>query len=120
MRPNRATVVVASAIALLLAGCQRETPTPKTEVAASPGKVIYDQQCSICHGKAGKGDTMIASSYQHSDLTDAEWGYGGTRDELIQSVTDGIPRTPMRGFKGALSEKEIEQVVDYMKQLSGS
>jgi cytochrome c oxidase cbb3-type subunit 3 len=115
MRPNRATVV----IALVLAGCQRETP-PKTEVAASPGKVIYDQQCSICHGKAGKGDTMIASSYQHSDLTDAEWGYGGTRDELIQSVTDGIPRTPMRGFKGALSEKEIEQVVDYMKQLSGS
>lgn len=113
--------IMLAAIAMLLIGCQNETATATTaDAAPKPGKVIYDQQCAICHGKTGKGDTMIANSYQHSDLTDDEWGYGGSRAEMIRSVTDGIPKTPMRGFKGALSEKEIEQVVDYVRELSGS
>lgn len=115
------TVFLAIAATAFLAACQGETAAPKTDTAtASPGKTIFDQQCAICHGKTGKGDTMIAGSYPHGDLTDAVWGYGGTRPEVIRSVTDGIPKTPMRGFKGALSEREIEQVVDYMLKLSGS
>jgi len=103
----------------LLAGCQGETATSQTaQTPSSPGKVIFDQQCAICHGKTGKGDTMIAASYPDANLTDDAWGFGGTRADLIRSVTDGVPKTPMRGFKGALSEKEIEDVVDYVMTLS--
>jgi cytochrome c oxidase cbb3-type subunit 3 len=121
MRTSLSTIVVATLATLFLAGCQGETATTRTvEAPSSPGKIIYDQQCSICHGKTGKGDTMIAASYPHANLTDKEWGYGGTRAELIRSVTDGIPKTPMRGFKGALSEKEIEDVVTFVLELSGS
>ncbi len=117
MRANPITFCVGLTLVVALGGCQREAATPQPTVTPSAGKVIYDQQCAICHGKTGKGDTMIANSYQHANLTDAVWGYGSSRDELIRSVTDGIPKTPMRGFKGALSEDEIEQVVDYLKKL---
>ena len=121
MRPRLATIAIAISAVTLLAACQGETPATQTsEATASPGKVIYDQQCAICHGKTGKGDTMIAASYPDANLTDQEWGFGGTRAELIRSVTDGIPKTPMRGFKGALSEKEIDEVVSYVLKLSGS
>jgi len=111
-----ATLIVAGG---LLAGCQGETATTqRAQAPSSPGKMIFDQQCAICHGKTGKGDTMIAASYPDANLTDDVWGFGGTRAELIRSVTDGVPKTPMRGFKGALSEKEIEQVVDYVLKFS--
>jgi len=108
--------------AMILAGCQggETAMTQTTERSPSTGKVIYDQQCAICHGKTGKGDTMIAASYPNANLTDSEWGHGGTRAELTRSVTDGVPKTPMRGFKGALSEKEIDEVVTYVLRLSGS
>lgn len=120
MRVTFSTLTLAIAAAALLSGCKPAASTPETEAARSAGKVIYDQQCAICHGKTGKGDTMIAASYPYGDLTNDDWGYGGTRDDLIRSVTDGIPKTPMRGFKGALSEKEIESVVEYVLELSGS
>lgn len=118
------TVVLSMAAATMLSGCKPEAPAPvqntsSPQTTASPGKVIYDQQCAICHGKTGKGDTMIAASYPHANFTDATWGYGESREDLIRSTTDGIPRTPMRGFKGALSEKEIEDVVDYVLSMSG-
>lgn len=120
MRARFSTIVPVIAAVLLLAGCQGETATTqKSDAAPSPGKVIYDQQCAICHGKTGKGDTMIAASYPHANLTDSEWGYGGSRAELIRSITDGVPKTPMRGFKGALSETEINEVTEYVLELSG-
>ena len=33
---------------------------------------------------------------------------------MIRNVTEGIPQTPMRGFRGALTDEEIAQVVDYV------
>lgn len=121
MRTSLSKIVTATVAILFLAACQGETATARTaETPSSPGKVIFDQQCSICHGKTGKGDTMIAASYPNANLTDKEWGYGGTRAELVRSVTEGIPKTPMRGFKGALSEKEINDVVWFVLELSGS
>jgi cytochrome c oxidase cbb3-type subunit III len=119
MRAALSTVALALAAAAFSYGC-KPAPGPEVQAARSAGKVIYDQQCAICHGKTGKGDTMIAASYPYGDLTNDDWGYGGTREDLIRSVTDGIPKTPMRGFKGALSEKEIESVVEYILELSGT
>jgi len=103
----------------LLSGCQGEA-AQGPQASQNVGKIIYDQQCSICHGKTGKGDTMIASSYTHANLADEEWGYGGTREDLIRSVTEGIAKTPMRGFRGALTQSEIEQVVDYVLEMPRS
>ena len=103
--------------ATVLAGCQSEAPGQSSTQQANPGKIVYDQQCAVCHGRTGKGDTMIATNYKWSDLTDAKWGYGDTREEITGSVVDGIPKTPMRGFKGALSEEEISNAVDYVMTL---
>lgn len=114
---RRLGLVFLAAASLSLAACKPEQGDSTAGGASSPGKVIFDQQCSICHGRFGKGDTMISTNYAFADLTDGRWGYGASREDHIRNVTEGIPRTPMRGFKGVLTDQEIASVVDYVLTL---
>ncbi len=120
MERRRVSLASLAVAALVLTGCpsepRDEAPTPR----GTPGKIVFDQQCSVCHGRTGKGDTMIASNYEWSDLTDGKWGYGETKEEITRTVVDGIPQTPMRGFKGALSDAEIAFAVDYILTLDAN
>ncbi len=114
---RKISATLLAAVAVLSIGCQKEAAAPPSGQAQLPGEPIYYQQCAICHGRFAKGDTMIASNYPWADLTDGKWGNGSTREEIIRNVTDGIPQTPMRGFKGVLTDQEIGQVVDYVLSL---
>lgn len=116
MKPARNLTIAALAIASLLAlGCQKEAPKAAEGSAPDlPGQAIYFQQCAICHGRLGKGDTMIAANYPWANLADDKYGHGGSREEILRNITDGIPQTPMRGFKGALTDQELAQITDYV------
>ena len=103
--------------AALVVSCRKETPVASGEVVVHPGATIYVQQCALCHGRGGKGDTYMANPYPYADLTDSRWGYGSSREEIIRTVQNGVARTPMRGYKGALSDEEIGYVVDYILTL---
>ncbi len=109
-------LMIAAVGTLLAAGCQKEAAQPAAAQAAVelPGQAIYFQQCAICHGRFGKGDTMIAANYPWANLADTKYGYGSTREEILKNITDGIPQTPMRGFKGALTDQEIGQMADFV------
>jgi cytochrome c oxidase cbb3-type subunit 3 len=108
-------LMIAAVGTLLAAGCQKEAAQPAAQAAVElPGQAIYFQQCAICHGRFGKGDTMIAANYPWANLADTKYGYGETREEILKNIADGIPQTPMRGFKGALTDQEIGQMADYV------
>lgn len=111
-------VAAVAAGALLAAGCQKEAAKPSAAAAVElPGQGIYFQQCAICHGRLGKGDTMIAANYPWANLADDKYGYGASREEILKTITEGIPQTPMRGFKGALTDQELAQIADYVVAL---
>lgn len=117
MKPVRNLTLVAAALAgLLTLACQKEAPKASTTGTAldMPGQGVYFQQCAICHGRFGKGDTMIAANYPWANLADTKYGHGSSRDEILKNITDGIPQTPMRGFKGALTDEELSQITDYV------
>lgn len=116
MTMARKLILAAVAAATIVAiGCQKEAAQTATTAAVdAPGQGIYFQQCAICHGRAGKGDTMIAANYPWANLADTKYGHGSTREEIIKNITEGIPQTPMRGFKGALTDEEIAQITDYV------
>lgn len=51
----------------------------------SRGKVLFSGICIACHGPEAKGNPVLGAP----DLTDSYWLYGGTREAITQSVTQG-------------------------------
>lgn len=126
----RFALAVGSVAALSLA-CERETfPQPPPEIldsdeAIASGERLYQKNCSICHGNRGAGDGPQARSLTPSpaDLrnlrgTRGEPGYwffrikeGGKAEPLARE------RSPMPGWGEHMSDREIWQVVAYLKAM---
>lgn len=82
--------------------------------AAEAGSVIFEEQCSACHGENGMGNRDMGAP----NLTDAIWLYGGDVDSLTYTVTNsrfGV----MPPWAPRLSEAEIKSVAAYVHQLGG-
>ncbi len=94
---------------------------------SEPGKRIYNKRCAHCHGIEGDGQGAAAKFFNPPPLafTEAKYRYASTAEEelptdedLIRTVTQGLPGTGMPAWQGTLSEKEIKQVVHYIKAFS--
>jgi len=91
-------------------------------VAAQDAKQLYEQTCAMCHGTGGKGDGPTSQSLlpKPADLTvvvkDKSDAY------LTKLITEGGPsvgKSPlMPSYKGILTEKQVESVVQYVKGLA--
>jgi mono/diheme cytochrome c family protein len=77
---------------------------------------IYHNYCSVCHGDKGDGRSRAQGSFVRPpvDFTGPE-AKKLPRDYLIAVVRDGKPGTAMVGWKTQLNDREIEQVVDYVR-----
>ena len=79
--------------------------------ANNMGRRLFANNCVVCHGSAGVG------SYGFPRLSDAEWQWGGTDEQIIQTITHGRTAA-MPAWKGALGAEKISQVVNYVQDLS--
>ncbi len=81
------------------------------------GEKIYAKHCSVCHGDKGTTAIWARSGLnpQPRDFTTAQAREELTRERMILSVANGRPGTAMMPHKDKLSEKEIEQVVEYIR-----
>ncbi|WP_299292676.1 cytochrome-c oxidase, cbb3-type subunit III [uncultured Tateyamaria sp.] len=81
---------------------------------AGQGAVLFEEQCSACHGEAGEGIRDLGAPR----LSDAIWLYGGDRETLTQTITYsrfGV----MPPWGARLDEDEIKAVTLYLHQLGG-
>ena len=91
------------------------------EPAARGGKFnpveIYRNSCSVCHGEKGDGQSRARNSLNPAprNFTSPEETAQLTRERMIQSVTNGRPGTAMMPWKTRFNEKEIEALVDYVR-----
>ena len=71
------------------------------------GAVLYQQQCSACHGAGGHADGPSAAALQPppTDLTDRERAAQRTPFALHQIITNGVEGTAMSSF-AALPEAD--------------
>lgn len=87
-------------------------------VAADPqarviGERLFMTYCAQCHGSDAGG------SKGFPNLADKDWLYGGTPEAIKASILDGR-RGHMPPMGAALgSEKDIENVANYVRSLSG-
>ena len=108
--------------------------TPLTEISADPdlvgyaenaGAAVFRTWCAQCHGAGAAG--VQAAGYPN--LLDDAWLWGGTIEDIHTTITHGIrneedpdarwSQMPAFGRDGILGEQEIDQVVQYVRKLSG-
>ncbi len=88
------------------------TVTPLTDAAnLAEGKTIYDKSCATCHLASGAGLTG-------PNLTDDYWIHGNGIKDLFKTVKYGINAMPT--WQNTYSNKQIAQVISYVKTLHGT
>jgi cytochrome c oxidase cbb3-type subunit 3 len=141
----RCLEITAILIALVLSGCSREkrplvddTPpqmtqalsqsslqvgggaligfnsdSPETQAfAMSEGKRLYEWfNCAGCHAQGGGGAIG-------PPLMDDKWIYGSAPQNIFATIVEGRPNG-MPSFRGRIPDKEMWQIVAYVRALSG-
>lgn len=97
--------------------------TSKYPVSGNPqtGKQVYDNNCTICHGSGGKGKGALTKVYdmQPADHTDASSMNKISNVKMYYLISDGATGEKlMPGWKDTLSDKEIKDVISYIRLLS--
>ena len=85
--------------------------------AAASGAEIFKNNCVACHGEQGHGDgpAGIALSPRPKNLPDLANTVGD--DYLFWRISKGKSGTSMVGWKGALTDEQIWQVVAFIRTL---
>jgi glucose/arabinose dehydrogenase len=97
-------LVVFIIVSLVLTYCSRES---------QPGELAYKNKCAGCHGGQLQGGAASA-------LIKETLKYGNDRGSILKNIRNGIPNTEMMKFSGILSDREIEDVTDYILEVRES
>ena len=93
---------------------------------AARGKQKYQELCGACHGQSGKGDgpTAAVLPVKPRDHTDADYMGKLTDQQIFNTIKQGgeaVGKSPiMPKWGGILSDQQIEDIVVYIRTLSGS
>lgn len=85
----------------------------KNAKALKMGQRMFANNCAQCHG----GDARGGNGFP--DLTDGEWLYGDSPDQIRESIMQGRSGA-MPGWLAALTEDGVIEVSQYVKSLSGT
>lgn len=82
------------------------------------GKTIYEKYCMECHGEEGRGDGPRAPllAPRPGNLVSAATSTKSD-EELLDVITNGAPRTAMRGWKDELTEEDRVNVLAFIRSL---
>jgi|CXWL01.1.fsa_nt_gi copper transport protein len=90
-------------------------PVAATEASIAAGRMLFQQNCIVCHGTEGRGDGPQAASLnprpadirQHLPLhIDAQF---------FAFITNGVGGTAMPAWREAFSDEEIWNLVNYLR-----
>jgi cytochrome c oxidase cbb3-type subunit 3 len=91
-------------------------------LARARGKTAFGDNCAPCHGSGGAG----AKGYPN--LNDDDWLWGGTLDQIMQTIQFGARSGHAKthegamlafGKEGVLKKDQIVTVANYVRSLSG-
>jgi cytochrome c oxidase cbb3-type subunit 3 len=91
-------------------------------LARARGKTVFGDNCAPCHGSGATG----ANGYPN--LNDDDWLWGGTLDQIMQTIEFGVRSGHPKAHEGAmlafgkegvLKSDQIVTVANYVRSLSG-
>lgn len=77
------------------------------------GKILYANNCAVCHGGSGEGKVG-------PNLTDEYWLHGGDIKDVFKVIKFGAVEKGMMSWKGVFSATEIAQLSSYIKSIGGT
>jgi len=78
-----------------------------SDEAVAAGESIYMTQCIACHGAELEGGIGAA-------LNDTEWVHGGTPEEVLATIREGVLDKGMPGWAPILGPEGVNQVTAYV------
>ena len=78
-----------------------------TPEAISAGEAVFAASCAMCHGPALEGG--IGPSF-----LDAEWIHGGSPEEVIRTITEGVPEKGMLAWGPILGSEQVNLAAAYV------
>ena len=106
-------------VGVALAGCARSG----LEKAESAGSNLYRQNCALCHGMKGEGQSALGKR-----LVDNEFVQSKSDEELVQFLTEGRRANhplnergvdmPPRGGNPGLTDGDLRELVLYLRGLN--
>lgn len=117
-----AAFLVLAAFAVIATVARSEPPSEQTSVLSN-GERIYKAACISCHGPQGKGVPQTTRGFQEPktfpDLTRCDQTTSELNNDYRAVITNGGPYRGfsqiMPSFKDALTAKEINEVVGYVR-----
>jgi cytochrome c553 len=97
-------------VALLFAGA--------VTVRAADANENWDKDCAKCHGKDGKGQTVMGKKLGIKDYTDPKVQDAMKDEEMVKAIKEGVKdgdKTKMKAFGDALSDDEIKALVKHVR-----
>lgn len=90
---------------------------------AEDGKPIFDKNCATCHGPGGKGDGPAGKMLKPPPADLAVVAKTRSEADIIKVIKEGgksVGKSPsMPGFKGRLTDDQVQGLVQYVKGFSG-
>lgn len=89
-------------------------PIPKDQTSFNRGQVLFNTNCTMCHGLQGRGNGPVAPAYapQPADLT-APRIQSLTDGDIFLRITNGFSTMP--SFRKQLEPDERWNVVNYVR-----
>jgi cytochrome c oxidase cbb3-type subunit 3 len=84
------------------------------KAALQTGQRIFASNCAVCHGSGAKG------AQGFPNLTDNDWLYGGTPENIVKTITHGRNgMMPAKGLMPTMTDEQVVQTAQYVRSLSG-
>lgn len=87
-------------------------PTP---ALLKRGKIVFEENCLMCHGVKGMGDGPAARAIKPRprNFVEADFKFGNSPAQMFKTVSNGIPGTAMPPWKDVLPETDRWAVIHY-------
>lgn len=85
---------------------------PGAPVPRARALELYTANCQVCHGPSGAGTPLM------KDLAftgRAKWKHGSRQQDVVATITNGVPATAMLPFKGWLTPAEINALASLVR-----
>jgi mono/diheme cytochrome c family protein len=108
------TLVKATFVAAFFAGALCRS------AAAGDATRLWNDNCAACHGKDGKGKTMMGHMLQIKDMTDPKDQASFTDAKATKTIKEGIAengKVKMKPYGDKFSDDEIKALVAHVRSL---
>ena len=78
---------------------------------------LFAKNCATCHGLDGSGQGPSVLDRPARNFKDGGFSFGNTADAIFNTISSGIPGTPMPAFAESLAESDRRRLAAYVRTL---